>query len=123
MFATMHLWWAEDPGVPSFINRFDDIQNMANPASLPITYNCLAAMATSDLLSEKSFPNDHPSWDGLVSSAQTWTNWKLKFPPLHSAMERELRAYSQLRDSFESSNLAMAARGINAALPTHPTTG
>ena len=24
MFATMHLWWAEDPQVTEFINRFDD---------------------------------------------------------------------------------------------------
>ena len=86
MFSTMHLWWAEDPRLPEFINRFNDAQKKATRASLPITDNWLASVATSALLSEKSFPNDHPYWDGLVPSAQTWTAWKLKFFPLHSAM-------------------------------------
>ena len=37
MFTTMHLWWAEDPLVPEFINRFDDALKKATRASLPIT--------------------------------------------------------------------------------------
>ena len=59
--ATMHLWWAEDPCVPEFINIFDDAQNKATCAYLPITVNWLAAMYTSALLSADSFPNDRPS--------------------------------------------------------------
>ena len=80
-------------------------------------------MTTSALLSENLFPNNRPSWVGLVPSSQTWTAWKLKFLPLHSAMEREIRASSQRGDSFRSANLEMAAHIINMALPNHPTTG
>ena len=123
MFSTMHLWWAEDPRLPEFINRFNDAQKKATRASLPITDNWLASVATSALLSEKSFPNDHPYWDGLVPSAQTWTAWKLKFFPLHSAMEREIWDFFQRGDSFGFANLAMAYQGITVATPTHPTTG
>ena len=90
MFATMHLCLAGNPRVPKFINRFDDAQKKSTRASLPITDDWLAAMATSALLSQNSLPNDRPSWDGLVPSAQTWTAWKLKFVSFHSAMEREL---------------------------------
>ena len=39
MFATMHLWWVEDPRVPEFINRFNDAKKEATWASLPITNN------------------------------------------------------------------------------------
>ena len=81
MFTTMHMWWAEDQRVLKYINRFDDAQKKATSASLPITDEWIAAMATSALLSANSFPNDCPSWDGLVPYAQTWTYWKLKFPP------------------------------------------
>ena len=95
-FATMHLWWAEDPCVPKCINIFDDAQKKTTRTSLPIIDYWLASMATSALLSENSFPNDRLDWDGLFPSAQTWTAWKLKFVPLRSAMEREIRAPSQL---------------------------
>ena len=61
MFAMIPLWWAEDPWVLEFINRFDDTQKKANQASLPITDNWLAAMATSALLSTNSFLNDFPA--------------------------------------------------------------
>ena len=88
MFAAMHLWWAEDPCVPEFINIFNDAQKKSTRASLPITDYWLSAMSTSALLSAKSFPNDRPSWDGIVPSAHTWMAWKLKFVPLHSTMER-----------------------------------
>ena len=84
MFTTMHLWWAEDSHVPKFINRCDDTQKKTTRASLPITDNWLAAMATSALLSANLFPTDRPSWDSLVPSTHTWTAWKLKFVPLHS---------------------------------------
>ena len=80
-------------------------------------------MATSDLLSANSLPNDLPDWDGVVPSAQNWTAWKLKFAPLHSTMERELRDYSQRSDSFGSAYLAMAAHRITTTLYNHPTTG
>ena len=69
MFVTMHLWWAEDTRFPEFINILNDAQKKANHASLTITDYCLTAMATSALLSENSFPNDHPSWDGLAPSS------------------------------------------------------
>ena len=81
MFATMHLWWAEDPCVPKFINMFDGAQKKATSSYLPITDNWLTAMATFALLSANSFPNDRPSWDVLVPSTHTWTAWKLKFLP------------------------------------------
>ena len=50
MFATLHLWWAEDPRVPGFINIFEDAQKKATRASLTITDYWLATMSTSDLL-------------------------------------------------------------------------
>ena len=109
--------------MPEFINRFDDAQKKATRASLPITDDWLAAMATSALLSSNYFPNDHPDWNGLVPSAQTWTAWQLKLVPLHIAMYKELRASSQCGDSFGSSNLAMVAHGISAASPTQTPTG
>ena len=34
MFDTMHIWWAEDPSVPEFINRFYDTQKKATHAYL-----------------------------------------------------------------------------------------
>ena len=123
MFATLHLWWAEDPRVPNFINIFGDAQKKATRASLPITDDWLAAMATSALLSENSLPNNRLSLDGLVPSSLTWTAWKLNFFPLHIAMERELWASSQSGDSFQSANLVMASHIITATLPTLPTTG
>ena len=122
MFATMHLRWAEDPRVLEFINCFDDAKTNATRASFPITDDCLAAMATSALLSANSFPHDRLAWDGLVTSAQTWTAWQLKFVPLHSAMEIELRASYQWGNSFGSANLAMAAHEISTELPTPPPT-
>ena len=88
MFATMHLWWEEDTRVLGFINIFDNSQKKSTRASLPITDDWIAAMATSALLSENSFPNDRPSRYCLVPSAQTWTAWKLKFALLHIEMER-----------------------------------
>ena len=88
LFTTMHLWLAEYPCVPKFINIFNDTQNKATIASFPITDDWLASMATSALLSGNSFPNDCPAWDGLEPSAQSWTAWKLKFIPLHIAIER-----------------------------------
>ena len=57
--------------MPEFIKQFNDAKKKATRASLLITDNWLAAMATSDLLSANSFPNDRPTWDGLVASAQT----------------------------------------------------
>ena len=123
MFATMHLWWAEDPRVPEFINRFDDAPKKATRDSLPTTDDWLAAMATSALIYANFFPNNRPDWDVLVPSAQTWTACHLKLSPLHSAMERELCASSQSGDSFGSANLDMVAHGIYAASPNHPTTG
>ena len=98
MFANMHLWWAEYPRVPEFVDRFYDAQKKATRASLPITDDWIAAMATSALLSANLFPKERPSWDGLVPSSQTWAAWKLKFVPLRIAMERELRASSQRGD-------------------------
>ena len=62
MFATMHLWWAEDPQVPEFINRFNDAQKKATQASLLITDDWLAAIATSDLFSTNYFANYFPTW-------------------------------------------------------------
>ena len=62
-----------------FINRFDEAQKKATRASLPITDDWLAPMATLALLSTNSFPNDCSAWDGLFPSAQTWTAWQLKF--------------------------------------------
>ena len=82
----------------------------------------MAAMATLALLFDNSFPNDRPAWDGLVPSAQIWTAWKLKFVPLQSAMERELRASSQWYVSFGSAHPAMVAHGISAASPIQPPT-
>ena len=67
----MHLWWEEDPCVPEFINIFDDAQKKATCSTLPITDYWLAAMVTSTFLSKNSFPKDHPSQDGIVSSDQT----------------------------------------------------
>ena len=60
MFATMHLWWAEDPQMTEFINHFDDAQKKATQASLHITDDWLEAMATSALFPANSFPNDRP---------------------------------------------------------------
>ena len=80
-------------------------------------------MSTYAPLSANSFRNDRPNWDGLVPSTQTWTVFKLIFVPLHSAMDRELRASSQLGDSFGSANLTLAAHGITVVSHTHPTTG
>ena len=80
-------------------------------------------MSTSALLLANLFPNDRPSWDGLVSSSQTWTAWELKFVPLHSSMERELRASYQRGESFGSANLAMAAHGVTAVMPTYTSAG
>ena len=123
MFATMHLRWAEDPRVLEFINCFDDAKTNATRASFPITDDCLAAMATLALLYANSLPDYHPAWNGLVTSAQKWTAWQLKFVPLYIAMERELRASSQRGDSFGSAHLSMVTHGISAASPIHPPTG
>ena len=109
--------------MPEFINCFKDSQKKDTRAYLPITDYWLAAMATSALLSATSLPTDLPAWYGLVPSAQTWTACQLKSIPLHSTMERELRALSQRGDSFGSVHLAMVAHGISAASPTQPPTG
>ena len=61
MFSIMHLWWAEYPRDPKFINIFNDAQKNSTRASMAITDNFLAAMDTSALLSANSFPNDRPS--------------------------------------------------------------
>ena len=118
----MHLWWVEDPCVPEFINIFDDAQKKATCAYLPVTINWLAAMYTSAFLSANSLPNNRPSWDGFIPFTQTWTAWKLKFVPLHTAMEMELWASFQRGDSFGSAKPTMAAHRITAELTTHPTT-
>ena len=109
--------------MPEFINRFNDAKKKATRASLPITEDWLAAMATSALLSANYFPNNRPAWDGTIPSAQKWTAWHLKFGPLHSAIERELCASSQRGDSFGSAHLDMVAHGISAASPTQTPTG
>ena len=52
-----------------------------------------------------------------------WTSWQLKFVPLHSEMEWELRASSQRGDSFGFAHLVMVAHGISSASSIHPPTG
>ena len=79
-------------------------------------------MATSALLSENSFSNDRPFWDGIVPSSLNWTYCKIKFVHLNSAMEREIQSSSQRGESFGSANLAMAAHRIISGATTHPTT-
>ena len=123
MFATMHMWWAEDPQVPEFINRSDNAPKKATQASLPITDDWLEAMAKSALLTANYLPNDWPSWDGLVPSDQTWTSWQLKYVPLHSATDREMIFSSQFGNSSGSTHLAMVSHNISAASPIQPPTG
>ena len=49
-------WWAEDPGVPEYVNRLEEAQRKSIRASLPINDKWLAVIATGSLLAAGSFP-------------------------------------------------------------------
>ena len=66
-------------------------QKRVQRASLPITDNWLAALATSSLLLVNSFPNNRPEWDRKSKAYQTWRAWKYTFNPLHKNLEHKTR--------------------------------
>ena len=64
LFATL-VWWADDPGIPKYVNRLENAQKKSVRAKLPIDNKWLAAIATGSLLAVGSFPKQRPDWDSL----------------------------------------------------------
>ena len=120
--AAMLHWWAEDPRVPEYINRLEDAQKKATRASLPITDDWLAAIATMSLLSAGSFPKLRIEWDGLAPASKTWAAWKTWALKSQKTMEREQRASGARGDVFGTAATAADTHGIvpktHSFLPT-----
>ena len=62
LLSTMLGWWANNPRVPEYVNRLEDVQKKSIRANLPISDLWLAAIATGSLLATGSFPKQHPNW-------------------------------------------------------------
>ena len=65
-------YWYSDPHVPQYIMVIDESQKKAARTFFPITYNSLAAFATSSLLLANSFPDNRPEWDGKPKVQYKW---------------------------------------------------
>ena len=72
-------WWANDPRIPEYANRFEDSQKKLVRAKLPIDDKWLAAIATGSLLAAGRFPKLRPDWDSLPRANKTWAAWKMTF--------------------------------------------
>ena len=114
--------WTSDPRVPQLIMAMEEAQKKAQRAGLPITYNWLAAFATSSLLLSNSFPNDRPDWYRKPKANQTWRACKDTFNPLNKNLECETRL-SRREDSFGAAAAAQLVHNIVPATNPDPFHG
>ena len=61
----MTNWCKEDPHMPEYVNRLEDLQKKVARPSLPILDVWLTSIATSSILAENSFPTAQEKWDEL----------------------------------------------------------
>ena len=100
LILILHKMWDSNPRVDKFIINMEDAKNKSDRANFPINDGMLAAIATYMLLKSRSFPRDHPNWDGKPTMDQTWDAWKALFKPLQAALERKYAAATGQPDIF-----------------------
>ena len=110
----LHYAWSSDPRIPEYINTLEDAQKKALRAKLPITDAWLVAIASRSLTIARSFPKERPEWDGLTSTAKTWSGWKTAFTAAHFALERSQRVAGDTggSNSFGTANGVIRIHGI-----------
>ena len=111
-------WWANDPHIPKYVNRFEDAQKKSVCANLPISDMWLAAIATSSLLAAGIFPKQRPNWEILPCANKTWDVWRTTFCAHQITLEREQRATGEREDFFVSAAVAITIHGITATTAT-----
>jgi hypothetical protein len=131
--TNMHQYYSQADGIPQFINMMEDAQKKAKRAGMPIADVELVMMASTAVLAAQHFPREVDDWEGLASSARTWTAWKTAFRLAHIKRQRQILAsggsqplggaFAAIQappsiDRLESAldNLALAATNDSATL-------
>ncbi len=70
----------------------EDAQKKAKRAGMPIADVELVMMASTAVLAAQHFPRKVDDWEGLASSARTWTAWKTAFRLAHIKRQRQILA-------------------------------
>jgi hypothetical protein len=70
----------------------EDAQKKAKRAGMPITDIELVMMASAAVLAAQHFLREVDDWEGLPSSAHTWSAWKTAFHPAHVKRQRQILA-------------------------------
>ena len=104
--------WEKDPRVPEYLNGLVDGQKKLKRAGLPISYDLLAAIASSLLLKANSSPKDRPKWDVKIPEDQTLQAWEYYFLPLHKSLKQESRLATGRSDAFGSEHSASLVHDI-----------
>ena len=118
LLSAMLVWWANDPRVPKYVNRLEDVQKKSTHANLPISDMWLAAITTGLILAAGSFPKQHPNWDSLPCANKTWYAWRTTFRSHQLKLEREQSATGERGDVFGSAAADINIHGITASTAT-----
>jgi hypothetical protein len=90
--TNMHQYYIQADGIPQYINMLEDAQKKAKRAGMPIADIELVMMASAAVLAAQHFPREVNDWEGLPSSACTWSAWKTAFRLAHVKRQRQILA-------------------------------
>jgi hypothetical protein len=90
--TNMHQYYIQADGIPQYINMLKDAQKKATRAGMPIANIELVMMALAAVLAAQHFPWKVDDWEGLPSSARTWSAWKMAFRLAHVKRQRQILA-------------------------------
>ena len=81
--TNMHQNYTQADVIPQFISMMEDAQKKAKRVGMPIADVELVMVASTAVFAAQHFPREVDDWEGLASSAQTWTAWKTAFRLAH----------------------------------------
>jgi hypothetical protein len=90
--TNMHQYYVQADGIPQYINMLEDAQKKAKRAGMPIADIELVMMASAAVLAAQHFPREVDDWEGLPSSAHTWSAWKTAFRLAHVKRQHQILA-------------------------------
>ncbi len=90
--TNMHQYYIQADSIPQYINMLEDAQKKAKRASMPIADIELVMMALAAVLGGQHFLREVDDWEGLPSSARTWSAWKTAFRLVHIKRQRQILA-------------------------------
>jgi hypothetical protein len=90
--TNMHQYYIQADGIPQYINMLEDAQKNAKRAGMPIPDIKLVMMALEAVLAAQHFLREVDDWEGLPSSARTWSGWKMAFRLAHVKRQCQILA-------------------------------